>query len=287
MLGKDGGQPKNSAMIERGNIFFLAVDLSTWIEPPHCHFPTDQDQYGVVKMPVEYTKDTMKTEIMRNGHQVGEHTYGQPRVMQYGEDTRLNLGKYCSLAVGLTILLGGNHRYDWVSTYPFSGIPDIWPEAIGITGHSTSNGDVVIGNDVWIGLNVTIMSGVIVGDGAVIAAESVVTKNVKPYSIVGGNPAKILKMRFSDHIINKLLEICWWNWPEEEIRKALNLLSSQDIESFIEYSLIMKIRIVQEDINSLKFLISEKEKVILNEKRDIQEFTDKINVLKKNLSLNS
>lgn len=158
---------------------------------------------------------------------VGNYTYGNPTIMHWGEPTHLYLGKFTSIAGEVTIFLGGNHRVDWVTTYPFSVLfKDVWPEAAKIEGHPTSNGDVIIGNDVWIGFGSTILSGITVGDGAVIAANSLVTKNVPPYAIVGGNPAKLIKYRFDDQTIQRLLELAWWDWPLDKIRAHILQLSN-------------------------------------------------------------
>ncbi len=119
---------------------------------------------------------------------------------------------------------------DWVTTYPFS---EFFPEARRFSGHRPSKGNVVIGNDVWIGLGALILSGIEIGDGAVIAAHSVVAKNVEPYSIVGGNPAQHIRYRFSDVQVRKLEAIAWWNWPLDKIEKAWPLLLSDDIDAFI------------------------------------------------------
>ncbi len=97
-----------------------------------------------------------------------------------------------------------------------------------------TKGNIIIGNDVWIGSNVIILSGVHIGDGAVICAGSVVTKDIEPYSIAGGVPAKQIRKRFTDEAVEKLLQIQWWNWEEEEIKKWIPLLSSPDINSFLE-----------------------------------------------------
>jgi len=106
--------------------------------------------------------------------------------------------------------LGGNHRVDWITTFPFG---HIFRDELGgteIVEHPQSNGEIIIGNDVWIASNVTIMSGIQIGDGAVIAANSMVVKDIAAYEIWGGNPAKKLKMRFSDEIIKSLLKLKWW-----------------------------------------------------------------------------
>jgi len=121
-----------------------------------------------------------------------------------GEEEGLIIGKYCSIAANVTIMLGGNHRYDWITTYPFSVI---WPAYSYIKGHPKSKGFVVIGNDVWIGRNAMIMSGVHIGDGAVVGAGSIITKDVPPYAIVAGNPAKVVRYRFNEDQIERLLRI--------------------------------------------------------------------------------
>ena len=176
-----------------------------------------------------YTKDLVKPS-----YQVGEHTYGHPNVYDWGEGANLIIGKYSSIADEVTVLLGGNHRTDWATTYPFPAFPEIWPEAKDITGHPWTKGNVIIGNDVWIGNGVTILSGVTIGDGAVIAARAVVTKDIPAYAIAGGIPAKTLKFRFTKKQIKKLLKLQWWNWEEEKIRENIKLLCSPNIDDLLQ-----------------------------------------------------
>ncbi len=165
-------------------------------------------------------------------YQIGAYSYGVPAIRSWGEQATLRIGKFCSFADGIEIFLGGNHRSDWVSTYPFSHMPD-FPEAAAVKGHPASRGDVVIGNDVWIGSGALILSGVTVGDGAVIGARAVVSRDVSPYAIVAGNPAQMRGTRFSGDHIARLLAIRWWDWDGEKIRKMLPLIMSADTERFL------------------------------------------------------
>ncbi len=163
-------------------------------------------------------------------YKIGRGTYGRPEVFAWGEGQTLEIGAFCSFAGGIQIYLRAEHRVDWVTTYPFSAL---WKEGAGIQGHPTSKGDVIIGNDVWIGAESIILSGVKIGDGAVIGTGSVVAQSVPPYAIVFGNPAKILRYRFSQDIIASLLEIAWWNWDDQKIAEFLPFLLNPDIRVFI------------------------------------------------------
>ena len=164
--------------------------------------------------------------------QIGDFTYGTPNVLNWGEGAKCKIGKFCSIADNVTILLGGEHNPDWVTTYPFN---DLMKQDYGaIRGQPRSKGDVVIENDVWIGMGARIMSGVHIGDGAVIGAYALVTKNVAPYTVVGGVPAKVIRKRFTPRQTEDLMEIAWWDWPIEKIAEAVPLLQSNRITEFIE-----------------------------------------------------
>ena len=162
------------------------------------------------------------------------YTYGieNIRIREWGEGTDVLIGAFCSIADNVEIFIGGNHRTDWVTTYPFGHIhKEVFPWHG--RGHPATKGNVVIGNDVWIGSGATIFSGVTIGDGAVISAKSVVVKDVPPYSIVGGNPAKVVKLRFTEDQIERLLKNPWWDLPERRINELLPLLCSSNVEDLI------------------------------------------------------
>jgi chloramphenicol O-acetyltransferase type B len=163
-------------------------------------------------------------------HAIGRGSYGDLRVIEFGEGAKLRVGAYCSFAKGVQIFLGGEHRTDWVTTYPFSALN---PRFRSIRGHPKTRGDVLIGNDVWIGREAMVMSGVTIGDGAVVGARSVITRNIPPYTIAAGNPGQIVRQRFTAEVIERLLAQSWWNWPEARVERAVPLLLSGDIEGFL------------------------------------------------------
>ncbi len=163
---------------------------------------------------------------------IGDYTYGNPRIHWLMPGQLVIIGKFCSIAPAVELIVGGNHRPDFITTYPFAALPTDWPGAKGKT--PISKGDIVIGNDVWIGQGAKILSGVTVGDGAVIGAYAIVAKDVAPYAIVVGNPAKEIKKRFDDETIYRLLAVKWWDWDIANIHRLTPLLSSNDIEQFLQ-----------------------------------------------------
>ncbi len=146
----------------------------------------------------------------------------------YGD--KLIIGKFCAIAKGIVFIMNGaNHRMNSVTTYPFSLMGHGWEKSVPQLADLPFKGDTVVGNDVWIGQNVTIMPGVHLGDGAVIAANAVVTKDVSPYTIVGGNPARLIRSRFDESLIKYLLDLKWWDWPAKKIFENLEILCSGDL----------------------------------------------------------
>ena len=145
---------------------------------------------------------------------------------------KLIIGKFCMIASDVTFIMNGaNHLTDAITTYPFAIFGNAWANAMEGKNYP-SKGNIVVGNDVWIGYNATIMAGVTIGDGAIIGTNSVVTKDVEPYAIVGGNPAKLIKKRFSDDEIKDLLEIKWWDWEIEKITRNVQNLTDKNVEIF-------------------------------------------------------
>ena len=159
--------------------------------------------------------------------QYGRYCYGKPNVVAgYSDSSTIQTGNFCSIATDVTFLSGGFHRLETVSTYPlgqhmgeqFGGMHDEEQDLeCGAKPHGRINEKTIVGNDVWIGHGAFISSGIKIGDGAVIGAKSVVTKDVPPYAIVGGNPAKLIRYRFNEEVVKKFLKIKWWDWSDEKI----------------------------------------------------------------------
>jgi acetyltransferase-like isoleucine patch superfamily enzyme len=163
---------------------------------------------------------------------VGRHSYAPPSFVRVfaGDCAKVVVGNYCSLAGGVEIMPGGNHRTDTVTTYALR--QHLVSDNAERVGEPWSKGDVVIGSDVWIGRGAKILGGVTVGDGAVIAAWSVVTKSVPPYTIVAGVPARAIRQRFSQEIVESLLRIRWWDWDDAVVRARIDELTSTDLVAF-------------------------------------------------------
>ncbi|MGL5132194.1 MAG: CatB-related O-acetyltransferase [Planktothrix sp.] len=198
--------------------------------------PSPQTRYPI---PEQTRLVYLKTIIKNPNIIVGDYTYYddfenpenfEKNVLYHFDfiGDQLIIGKFCAIASDVKFIMnGGNHRTDWLTNYPFpvfgngweSAMPDSWP----------FKGNTVIGNDVWIGYGATIMPGINIGDGAIIGAQSVVTRDVSPYTIVGGNPAKEIRKRFEDSIIEDLLNIRWWDWDIQKITRHLHAICGADI----------------------------------------------------------
>ena len=145
---------------------------------------------------------------------------------------RLTIGRFCSIACGTRFLMNSaNHAMGSLSTYVFPIFYEEWDHGMNVTGAWDHRGNIVVGNDVWIGYEAVILSGVTLGDGAIVAARSVVTKDVPPYTIVGGAPARPIRLRFGQEVIDTLLELRWWDWPLEKLAKSLSSIQSGDLEA--------------------------------------------------------
>lgn len=197
------------------------VGLKAWFRRHVCRQRTQKFYRGQEKFSARYPQYSM-----------GIGSYGIPIVHDWHEGTTLSIGAYTSIADDVHIFLGGHHRTDWVSSYPFPAFLD---EARNVHGYGGTRGDVSIGNDVWLASGCTILSGVTIGDGAVVAARSVVSRDVEPYSIVAGNPARHLRFRFAPENCEALLASAWWTWPEDEVKRIVHLLCSDNLSAFFSY----------------------------------------------------
>ena len=201
---------------------------------------------GVIRqlksLEIEYVQPGATPNVQRGQKSrilvTGKHSYGidNINIRSWGEGAHLFIGGFCSIAGNQTIFLGGNHRTDWTTTFPFGHIfNEAFPagQINGRHGHPATKGHVIIENDIWIGEGCTIMSGIRIGSGSIVAAKSVVTKDVEPYTIIGGNPAKPIKQRFPQHIIQQLLEIRWWDRSDDDINKIVPLLQMPTNEEIL------------------------------------------------------
>jgi len=183
-----------------------------------------------------YARQQEKFKKRYPNYTIGTASYGMPLVHDDNESSTLRIGAYCSIASNVQIFLGGQHRTDWVSNYPFPFFFEMDTQYREEYIKGGSRGDVVIGSDVWLCANCIILSGVTIGHGAVIANGAVISRDVEPYAVMAGNPAKLIKWRFDEVTRNALLESTWWDWPQEEINKTMNLICNQDISNLLEYA---------------------------------------------------
>jgi acetyltransferase-like isoleucine patch superfamily enzyme len=189
---------------------------------------------------VFFTKDLPSLQPLINAGvvEIGEWTYGPLIVMYWGEQAKLRVGRYCSIADGVQVFLGGGHQTTWVSTYPFTAEPirSFFPELADCTYPIVTRGDVTIGHDVWLGSGAKIMSGCSIGHGAVVGAGAVVAHDVPPYAVVAGNPAAVRRFRFPDETIKRLVTCAWWDWDIDDLKPVIRIMMSDDISSFLHYA---------------------------------------------------
>jgi acetyltransferase-like isoleucine patch superfamily enzyme len=179
------------------------------------------------------TRELMQEGIETWGYDIGEHSYGAPGVWSLGHGA-LRIGRFCSIAPAVEILMmGGDHNPDCPTTFPLQSFRPVERPP----GSQKGPRHVFIGNDVWLGHGCAIMADVTIGDGAIIGARAVVTRDVGPYEIVAGSPARLIRKRFTDAQIETLLKIRWWDWPIEKVDAFAPLLLQPDIEAFIEAAL--------------------------------------------------
>ncbi len=192
-----------------------------------------------------YLKSCVKSPFIEVGDYSFYHDFENPLDFErkcvlyhypFSNNDRLIIGKFCSIACGAKFLFNGaNHTLDSLSTYPFPVLADEWDLQTPVTDAWDNKGDIIVGNDVWIGFGAVIMAGVTIGDGAIIGSRAVVTKDVEPYSIVGGVPARLIRKRFSEKKIQKLLNLKWWDWEEEKIKRNLpEIMNSEEFEKLQE-----------------------------------------------------
>jgi len=184
----------------------------------------------------------LKEVVSGDNISVGDYTYYddpdapekfQERNVLYHFDfvgDRLDIGKFCALGSGTTFIMNGaNHRMSGPSTFPFPIFGGAWAEHMGLLSDLPLKGDTVVGHDVWFGYQSTIMPGVTIGHGAIVATKAVVTKDVPPFAIVGGNPAKVVGMRFDEATIERLLVVAWWDWPVDKITRNIPAIMAGDV----------------------------------------------------------
>lgn len=160
-------------------------------------------------------------------YEIGEHTYGTPVILGGGPGATLVIGRYCSIADGAKLELVGDHNADRMANYPFENI-DVWSTGRPLELYHRPI-EIVIGNDVWLGSECLVLHGFTIGDGAAVGAGAVVARDVRPYAVVGGNPARELYRRFDDEDIEELLRIRWWDWPDEKVRENLDWLNGKRV----------------------------------------------------------
>jgi|GEM_PF-64792 len=231
--------PGNPQDLEYKSFVWIPVKKKISIQSPEKMYPRSGDKAtvylkSVVKNPNIRVGDfTMYNDFVHNPADFEKNNvlYHYPTI----NHDRLTIGKYCSIACGAKFIFNSaNHTQESLSTYPFPIFFEEWGlDVKDITRAWQNKGDIEVGNDVWIGYEAILLSGVKIGDGAIIGTRAVVTEDVPPYTIVGGVPAKPIRKRFPDAVIEKLLELKWWNWPPEKVKEKLSAIQSGNLEALL------------------------------------------------------
>ncbi|ROL75726.1 type B chloramphenicol O-acetyltransferase [Pseudomonas protegens] len=203
--------------------------MNNYFESPFKGIPLDQQ--------VTHPNIQIGRYSYYSGYYHGHSFDDCARYLLYEEGVdQLIIGSFCSIGSGAAFMMAGNqgHRNEWVSTFPFYWMSEE-PAFAGAQNGYEAAGDTVIGNDVWMGSEAIVMPGVRIGDGAVIGTRALVTRDVEPYAIVGGNPAKTIRKRFDERSIEQLLEMQWWNWSDDQLKAAMPIMTSSNIAALFQH----------------------------------------------------
>lgn len=219
----------------------MRARLASWLKRPSPNGAVDHRARALAQVERRLTNAEAFVDAQESAREhladgtlvLGTQTYAAPRVWKFKGDTnRVIIGNWSSIAPDADFYVGGMHPIHWVSMYGIREMFDL-PGAYG-DEMPMSKGDIVVGSDCWVTNKTTILSGVTIGDGAVVGTQAVVTKDVPPYAIVAGNPARVIGQRFGDEQVAALLRIRWWDWPVETVLERVDLLNGGSVEAFIE-----------------------------------------------------
>ncbi|MEY9164189.1 virginiamycin A acetyltransferase [Sinorhizobium fredii] len=209
--------------------------------PSHA-LPDPEAKFPVTEFPrIGFLKNIVRSPLI----EVGDYSYYddpdgpdrfEEKCVLYHYDfvgDRLVIGRFCAVATGVQFIMNGaNHALGGFSTFPFGIFPGAWREGFDPAAYATGHrGDTTVGNDVWLGMEATVLPGVTIGDGAIVAAKSVVTKDIPAYAIVAGNPARVVRMRFPAATVERLQAIAWWNWSVDKVTRNIAAITGADIEA--------------------------------------------------------